>query len=90
MGLIVVCFAEAGSRRSDRRTVRLRRDRIRPLRRFLAGVVFWIECSFATAALATVFAANAGQLAPMAGGRLGSAVFLVAVFIALSALHVSG
>ena len=91
MSLIVLCFAQAGSRVDlTGGPYAYVETAFGPFVGFLAGVVFWIECSFATAALATVFAANAGQLAPMAGGRLGSAVFLVAVFIALSTLHVFG
>ena len=65
MGLIVLCIADAGSRVS--RTggpYAYVGAALGPYAGFLAGVLLWMLGSFAMAAVATVFAASVGQLAP--------------------------
>jgi amino acid transporter len=91
MGLIVLCFAEAGSR------VELTggpyayvETAFGPFAGFLAGVLVWLLGTLAVAAVSVVFATNAGALVPALQGSVGSASFLVAVFTLLSALNILG
>ena len=91
MGLIVLCFAEAGSRvdltGGPYAYVEIA---FGPFAGFLAGVFLWITGAFATSAVAVVFTANVGQLVPAITGGAGRVVFLVALFAALTAVHVGG
>jgi APA family basic amino acid/polyamine antiporter len=91
MGLIVVCFAEAGSR------VELTggpyayvETAFGPFLGFLAGVLIWLLGTLALAAVSVVFVTNAGQLVPMLGTSLGSALFLAAVFAVLGLVNILG
>jgi amino acid transporter len=91
MGLIVLCFAEAGSRVSltggPYAYVELA---FGPFVGFLAGVLLWSVGSLAVAAVATVLAANVAQLVPALQGAAGSAALLVTVFAVLGAVNVAG
>jgi len=91
MGLIVVCFAEAGSRvdltGGPYAYVEVAFGRFAG---FLAGVFLWITGAFATSAVAVVFTANVAQLVPAVAGGAGRALFLAALFVALTAVHVGG
>jgi len=91
MGLIVLCFAEAGSR------VQLTggpyayvETAFGPFLGFMAGVLVWILGTLALAAVSVVFATNAGQLIPPLRTSVGSALFLVTVFTILSVVNVLG
>lgn len=91
MGLIVLCIADAGSR------VRLTGgpyayigQAFGPYAGSLAGVLLWVTGSFATAAVATVFASGVGLLAPALGGSVGEALTLAAVFGFWTLVNVRG
>ena len=65
MGLIVLCIAEAGSRVSlTGGPYAYVGAAFGPYAAFLSGVLLWMLGVFATAAVATVFAASVGQLVP--------------------------
>jgi amino acid transporter len=91
MGLIVLCFAEAGSRvdltGGPYMYVEIAFGRFAG---FLAGVLLWITGSLASSAVAVVFTANVAQLVPAVGGGAGRALFLAALFASLTAIHVGG
>ncbi len=77
MGLIVLCFAEAGSRVDlTGGPYAYVETAFGPFVGFLAGVVFWIESTLAMAAVSVVLAVNAGQLLPVVAGGVGSAIAL--------------
>jgi amino acid transporter len=91
MGLIVLCFAEAGSRVDlTGGPYAYVETAFGPFLGFLAGVLLWILGTLAVAAVSVVFASNAGQLVPLLRTPLGSALFLVAVFTVLSAVNIAG
>jgi basic amino acid/polyamine antiporter, APA family len=91
MALIVLCFAEAGSRVDlTGGPYAYVETAFGPLVGFLAGVLLWITGTFATSAVAVVFTVNAAQLMPALGTRTGSALFLVIVLATLSAINVVG
>jgi amino acid transporter len=91
MGLIVLCFAEAGSRVDlTGGPYAYVEVAFGPFAGFLAGVLLWITGSLAASAVAVVFTANVAQLVPVVGGGPGRLVFLIAVFAALTAVHVGG
>ncbi len=74
MGLIVLCFAEAGSRVDlTGGPYAYVETAFGPFLGFLAGVLLWILGTMAVAAVSVVFATNAAELAPGAQGtpRLG-------------------
>jgi amino acid transporter len=91
MGLIVVCFAEAG-RRVDMTggPYAYVETAFGPFAGFLAGVLVWLLGTFAVAAVSTIFADSAGALLPPLAGGLGRAAFLIAIFGLLSAVNVLG
>jgi amino acid transporter len=84
MGLIVLCIADAGSRVS--RTggpYAYVGAALGPYAGFLAGVLLWWLGSFATAAVATVFAASVGQLAPALAPRPAGVLVVTFAFWSL-------
>jgi amino acid transporter len=91
MGLIVVCFAEAGKRvdltGGPYAYVEVAFGRFSG---FLAGVLVWLLGTFAVAAVSTVFADSVGALAPPLAGPAGRALVLVLTFALLSAVNVRG
>ena len=91
MALIVLCFAEAGSRVDvTGGPYAYVETAFGPFVGFLTGVTFWVECSLVTAAVSVLFAQNVGQLVPGFGGGWGSATLLVGLYLGLSALHIRG
>ena len=91
MGLIALCFAEAGSRVDlTGGPYAYVETAFGPFAGFLVGVLLWILGTTAVPAVAVVFAVNAGQLVPALGTRLGSALLLVLVFGLLSAVNIAG
>ena len=91
MGLIVVCFAEAG-RRVDLTGgpyayVEVAFGRFAG---YLAGVLVWLLGTLAVAAVATIFADSVAALLPSLAGPLGRAAFLVVTFGLLSAVNIRG
>src|SRR5262245_14271273 len=91
MGLIVLCFAEAG-RRVDLTGgpyayVEVAFGRFSG---FLAGVLVWLLGTFAVAAVSTVFADSVGALVPPLAGPAGRASVLVLTFAILGGVNVRG
>jgi basic amino acid/polyamine antiporter, APA family len=91
MGLIVLCFAEAGSRVSltggPYAYVELA---FGPYVGFLTGVLIWLLGTTAVAAVSTVFATNAAKLFPIFEQPVMRAVLLIGSFAVVSAVNIMG
>ena len=91
MGLIVLCFAEAGSRVAltggPYAYVELA---FGPFVGYLAGVMLWLLGTTAVAAVSTVFADNAGTLVPALGGGAARAALLIGSFAFVTVVNVLG
>jgi amino acid transporter len=91
IGLIALCFAEAGSRVAvTGGPYAYVEVAFGPFVGFMAGVLLWILGSLAVAAVSMVFATNVGQLVPFLEGPTGAAVFLVLMFAVLAAVNIAG
>jgi amino acid transporter len=91
MGLIVVCFAEAGKRVDlTGGPYAYVETAFGSFSGFLAGVLVWLLGTFAVAAVSTVFADSVGALLPPLAGPAGRALVLVATFAALGAVNIAG
>ncbi|HSU14459.1 APC family permease [Longimicrobium sp.] len=91
MGLIVLCFAEAGSRVAlTGGPYAYVEVAFGSLAGFLSGVLLWAVGTLALAAVATLFADAVGALVPALGGPAARAAVLVATFALLSAVNVRG
>ena len=91
MGLIVLCFAEAGSRVAmTGGPYAYVEVAFGPFVGFMAGVLLWLLGTFAVAAVSTVFADAIGALFPAAGGGGARGVVLAATFAVLAAVNVRG
>jgi amino acid transporter len=91
MGLIVACIADAGKR------VTLTGGpyayigaALGSYAGFLAGVLLWMLGTFATAAIATVFASSVGLLVPALSGPLATAAVVIAVFAFWAIVNLRG
>lgn len=91
MGLIVLCFAEAGSRVALTGGPYAYVEVVfGPFAGFLSGVLLWAVGTLALSAVATLFADAVGALVPaLAGGAMRAAV-LVATFAVLGVVNVLG
>ena len=91
MGLIVLCFAEAGSRVSltggPYAYVELA---FGPYIGFLTGVLLWLLGTTAVAAVSTVYATNAAKLFPMFEQPTMRAVLLIATFATVATVNILG
>jgi APA family basic amino acid/polyamine antiporter len=91
MGLIVLCFAEAGSRVSltggPYAYVELA---FGPYMGFLTGVLIWFLGTTAVAAVSTVFATNAAKLFPVFEQPTMRAVLLIASFATVATVNILG
>src|SRR5215211_5434900 len=91
MGLIVLCFAEAGSRVSltggPYAYVELA---FGPYVGFLTGVLIWLLGTTAVAAVSTVFATNAAKLFPVFEQPTMRAVLLLASFAIVAVVNILG
>jgi len=91
MGLIVLCFAEAGSRVSltggPYAYVELA---FGPYVGFLTGVLIWLLGTTAVAAVSTVYATNAAKLFPVFEQPAMRALLLIATFATVAAVNVLG
>lgn len=91
MGLIVLCFAEAGSRVSltggPYAYVELA---FGPYVGFLTGVLLWLLGTTAVAAVSTVYAANAAKLFPVFEQPAMRAVLLIGSFAAVTTVNILG
>jgi APA family basic amino acid/polyamine antiporter len=91
MGLIVLCFAEAGSRVDlTGGPYAYVETAFGPFLGFQAGVLLWVLGTMAVAAVSVVFATNAAALFPALEGPLASRAFLAGVFVVLSAVNIAG
>lgn len=91
MALIVLGFAEAGSRVAlTGGPYAYVEIAFGPFAGFLCGVLLWMIGSMAVAAVAVVFAANIAQLVPALQHRAGSAAFLIVVFALMGGINVAG
>jgi len=91
MGLIALCFAEAGSRVAvtggPYAYVEVAFGRFAG---FLAGVLVWLLGTLAVAAVSTIFADSIGALAPRLDGEAPRALLLVAIFLLLASVNIRG
>jgi APA family basic amino acid/polyamine antiporter len=90
MALIVVCFADAGSRVSmTGGPYAYVETAFGPFVGFLCGALLWVGMTFALSAVATFFAESVGALVPSLGPS-GKRMALVVTLIALAAANVRG
>jgi len=91
MGLIVLCFAEAGSRVSltggPYAYVELA---FGPYVGFLTGVLIWLLGTTAVAAVSTVFATNAAELFPAFARPVPRALLLIGSFAIVATINIFG
>src|SRR5688572_16782891 len=91
MGLIVLCFSEAGSRVSlSGGPYAYVEVALGGFVGFLSGVLLWLVISFATAAVASVFAASLAAFFPSLGEQPGRTILLAALFTVLALINVRG
>ena len=91
MGLILLCFAEAGSRVTlTGGPYAYIEVAFGPFFGFLAGFLLWMLLTFAMAAVATVLVANLGALVPALASRTASLLVLVAVYVVFAAVNIRG
>lgn len=91
MALIVLCFAEAGSRVSlTGGPYAYVEVALGPFVGFLAGVLLWLVGSFATAAVASAFTGAAGVFWPVLATGAPRALVLIAMFGTLAAVNIRG
>jgi APA family basic amino acid/polyamine antiporter len=91
MALIVLCIADAGSRVSlTGGPYAYVGTAFGPYVGFLSGVMLWMLGTFATAAVATVFASSLGLLVPSLAGRGMEIAILVVAFGVWSLVNLRG
>jgi amino acid transporter len=91
MGLIVACFAAAGSRVSLTGGLYAYIEvAFGPFVGFLSGVLFWLMASFAVASVASAFAGSVGALAPTLDGPVARGAIIAALFSSLAVVNVRG
>jgi basic amino acid/polyamine antiporter, APA family len=91
MGLIVLCFAEAGSRVSlSGGPYAYVEVALGGFVGFLSGVLLWLVISFATAAVASVFVASLAAFFPAVGDGVGRGLLLATLFTVLAVINVRG
>ena len=91
MGLIVACFAAAGSRVSLTGGLYAYIEvAYGPFVGFLAGVLYWLMAAFAVASVASAFAGSIGVLIPAAAGPAARAALIVTIFTALALVNITG
>lgn len=91
MGLIVLCFAEAGSRVSLTGGLYAYVEvAFGPLVGFLTGVMLWAGITAATAAVSSFFADALGALIPTVAAGSARAASLMIILVSLAALNVTG
>ncbi len=92
MGLIVLCFAEAGSRVSlTGGLYAYVRVAFGPLAGFLVGVMLWVGTTAAMAAISSFFADALVALVPAIGaGAGGRTIAITAMLVLFAALNVAG
>jgi basic amino acid/polyamine antiporter, APA family len=90
-GLIVLTFAEVGSRVSlTGGPYAYAEVALGPFVAFLTGVMLWLLGFFATAAVSTVFAASAGRLIPVFDTPAGRTILLIAAYATVTVINILG
>ncbi|HEX2780886.1 MAG TPA: APC family permease [Gemmatimonadaceae bacterium] len=91
MGLIVLCFAEAGSRVARTGGPYAYVEVVfGPFAGFLAGVLLWLMGTIALAAVSTFFAGNLGSVFPALGSGVARALVLTVLLGGLALVNVRG
>jgi APA family basic amino acid/polyamine antiporter len=91
MALVVLCFAEAGSRVASSGGPYAYVERaFGPLAGFAIGWMLWITGTIATAAVATIFADSTQRMIPAFGSGAARAGLIVAMFVVVTAVNVRG
>ncbi|HUQ83259.1 MAG TPA: amino acid permease [Gemmatimonadaceae bacterium] len=91
MGLIVLCFAEAGSRVSlTGGPYAYVEHAFGPYVGFLTGVLIWLLGTTAVAAVSTVFATNVAQLFPVFAQPAMRALLLISTFAIVAVVNILG
>jgi len=91
MGLIVVCFAEAGKRVDlTGGPYAYVEVAFGPFVGFLSGVLVWLLGTLSVAAVTTILADSIGALVPTLDGRVARATFLIGTFGLLSGVNILG
>ena len=91
MGLIVCCFAAAGSRVSLTGGLYAYVEvAFGPFVGFLAGVLYFLMATFAVASVASAFAGSVGALWPIATTAAGRALLIAGLFGGLAIVNVRG
>jgi basic amino acid/polyamine antiporter, APA family len=91
MGLIVVCFAEAGSRIARTGGLYAYVDAaFGPFIGFIIGVLLWSGMTFALSAVSVFFADAVAALVPALSSNAMKSLLIVAVIVLVSALNVLG
>ncbi|MGI8507833.1 MAG: APC family permease [Gemmatimonadaceae bacterium] len=91
MGLIVLCFAQAGSRVTlTGGPYAYVEVALGPFVGYLAGALLWLLGSLATAAVASAFAGSVAVFWPVLSERVPRALILALLFGTLAALNVRG
>lgn len=91
MGLIVLCFAQAGSRVTlTGGPYAYVEVALGPFVGYLAGALLWLLGSLATAAVASAFAGSVAVFWPVLSEQVPRALILAVLFGALAALNVRG
>ena len=91
MGLIALCFAEAGSRVSmTGGPYAYVEVAFGPFVGFIAGVLVWLLGTLAVAAVSTIFTDSIGALLPSLDGPGSRALILVAIFVLLGGVNILG
>lgn len=91
MGLIVLTFAEAGSRVALTGGPYAYVEVVfGPFAGFMSGVLVWLLGTLAVASVATAFAEQVSTLVPALAGAASRAILLVAVFALISWINVRG
>jgi basic amino acid/polyamine antiporter, APA family len=91
MGLIALCFAEAGSRVSvTGGPYAYVEVAFGPFVGFIAGVLVWLLGTLAVAAVSTIFTDSIGALVPSIDGPVPRALILVAIFAVLGGVNIVG
>jgi amino acid transporter len=91
MGLIVACFAAAGSRVALTGGLYAYIEvAFGPLIGFLGGALYWLLATFAVASVASAFAGSVAALIPAASGTTNRALMIAGTFAVLAFINIQG
>jgi amino acid transporter len=92
MGLVALCFAEAGSRVSDTGgAYAYVATAFGPFAGYLVGTLLWVSNGvLANASIAAVFAGTVGTLVPSLSSGLARTVLLIAIYTVLAITNIRG